>query len=93
MADTPAHPHEMQDHLQTYRGFLKGVIMVILISALTLVALSAFAFGKTLPILLGWATLIVGTLAVLIDARSDTKTWRLSLGTLLLFGIITAASI
>lgn len=93
MADTPAHPHEMEEHLQTYRGFLKATIVIIFVSCLTLVALSAFAFGKTLPILLGWATLIFGILAVLIDARSGSKTWRLSLVTLVAFGLITAASV
>ena len=93
MAETPAHLHEMDEHIHTYRAFLKGTIMIILICIFILVALCAFAFGKTLPILLGWAALIFGVLAVLIDARSGPKNWLLSVGTLLFFALITAASV
>lgn len=93
MAETPAHSHEMEDHMHTYRAFQKGVVMVILMCMFTVVALCSFAFGKTLPILLGWATLIFGILVVLIDARSGAKSWLLSIGTLLVFGLITAASV
>jgi hypothetical protein len=92
-APTNAPANELDEHLRSYRGFLKGVIFLILASAFTLVALCAFAFGQTLPLLLGWATLIVGFIVLLIDLRSGTRTWRLSLIVLLIFGVITAANV
>jgi hypothetical protein len=85
--------NDLEEHVRSYRGFLKGVILFIFASAYTLVALCAFAFGQTLSLLLGWAILIVGFIVLLIDLRSGTTTWRLSLITLLIFGLITAANV
>lgn len=92
-APSDAPLNDIEEHLQSYRGFLKGVIFLMLASAFTLVALCAFAFGETLSLLLGWAILVVGFVVLLIDLRSGTKTWRLSLITLLIFGVITAANV
>lgn len=90
-SDVPLN--DIEEHLQSYRGFLKGVIFLILASAFTLVSLCAFAFGQTLSLLLGWAILVVGFIVILIDLRSGTTTWRLSLITLVIFGVITAANV
>jgi hypothetical protein len=93
MAENQAHQQDVEEHERSYRAFLKGVVVAILASAFTLVAIVAFAFGQTLSILLGWAVLVFGLLAVLIDLRTDTKSWRLSLGTLLVFGLLTAINV
>jgi hypothetical protein len=92
-APTEAPIKDLEDHLRSYRGFLKGVIVMILASAFTLVSLCAFAFGHTLSLLLGWVILVVGFIVLLVDLRSGTTTWRLSLITLLIFGLITAANV
>src|SRR5687767_5517520 len=93
LAPPNAPVNDFEDHLRSYRSFLKGAIVFILASAFTLVALCAFSFGQTLPLLLGWAILIAGFIVLLIDLRSGTKTWRASLITLLIFGVITAANV
>jgi hypothetical protein len=93
IAPTEVPITDLEDHVRSYRGFLKGVIVTILASAFTLVALCAFAFGHTISLLLGWAILIFGFLVLLIDLRSGTTTWRLSLVTLLIFGVIAAANV
>lgn len=92
-APSDAPLNDIEEHLQSYRGFLKGVILFLLAGAFTLVALCAFAFGQTLPLLLGWAILVLGFIVILIDLRSGTRTWRLSLITLVLLGVITAANV
>jgi len=92
-APSDAPLNDIEEHLQSYRGFLKGVILFLLAGAFTLVTLCAFAFGHTLPLLLGWAILVLGFIAILIDLRSGTRTWRLSLITLVLLGVITAANV
>ena len=92
-APSDAPLNDIEEHLHSYRGFLKGVIFFILASAFTLVSLCAFAFGQTLSLLLGWAILVVGFIVILIDLRSGTTTWRLSLITLVIFGVITAANV
>jgi hypothetical protein len=93
MAENHARQHDLEEHQRSYRAFLKGVVVAIVAGAFTLVALSAFAFGQTMPILLGWAVLVFGLLAILIDVRSDSKSWRLSIGTLLVFGLLTAINV
>lgn len=93
MAENQVPTNELAEHQASYRAFLKGVIVVILASAFTLVALCAFAFGKSFSLLLGWAVLIFGLIAILIDLRSGSKSWRLSLGTLVVFGLLTAINV
>ena len=41
----------------------------------------------------GFAGLIIGVIAVLIDARSGSQRWLLSVGVLVLFGLITAMNV
>ena len=84
--------HGFDEHKRTYEGFIKGAIALTLICAFILVALSAFAFVGTGNVLLGFATLIVGLIAVLIDARAGSR-WFLSLGLLVIFGLITAVAV
>jgi hypothetical protein len=94
MADhSPAHtPRGFQDHKETYEGFVKGSVVLCLICAFVLVALCAFAFMDSLNVITGWACIILGVLAVLIDLRTGAK-WYVSGGLLALFGLFVAASV
>ncbi len=52
----------------------------------------SFRFAHTLNVFTGFAGLIVGIIAVLIDARTGGK-WYLSVGLLVVFGLITAVNV
>ncbi|MFN0194536.1 MAG: hypothetical protein ACKVP5_21605 [Aestuariivirga sp.] len=81
------------DHNQTYEGFLIGSVALSLICAFTLVALCSFAFAHTLNVFTGFVGLILGVIAVLIDARAGGKKWYLSGVLLVIFGLITAVNV
>ena len=87
---TPGHGFE--DHKHAYEGFVKGAIVMTLMCFLVLVSLVAFRFASNWNVLLGFAGLIIGTIAVLIDARAGSR-WFLSLGVLVVFGLITAVAV
>jgi hypothetical protein len=87
------HPGGMQDHNQTYEGFLIGAVALTLVCAYTLVALCSFAFAHTLNVFAGFLGLIIGIIAVLIDVRAGGKKWYLSGVLLVIFGLITAANV
>lgn len=82
----------MEAHRGAFEGFLKGVLGLALISGFTLIALVAFRFAHTLNVLTGFAGLALGLIAVTIDARTGSR-WLLSLGLLVLFGLITAIKV
>ena len=82
----------MEEHTSTYEGFVKGSVALSLICGFVLVALCSFAFAHTLNVFTGFAGLIVGITAVLIDARTGGK-WYLSAGLLVVFGLITAVNV
>ena len=86
------HVHGMDEHRSTYEGFVKGSIILSLVSFLILVALVSFRFGQTLNVFVGFAGLIVGFIAVAIDARIGSR-FFLSLGVLVMFGLITAINV
>lgn len=86
------HSQDMEAHRNTYDGFIKGSVALSIICGFVLVALCSFAFAHTLNVFTGFAGLIVGTVAVLIDARTGGK-WYLSVGLLVLFGLITAVNV
>ncbi|MBL8790396.1 MAG: hypothetical protein JNM45_07845 [Rhizobiales bacterium] len=94
MADhSPSHtPRGFEDHKETYAGFLTGSIALGIICAYTLVALVAFGFMDNFNVLVGFAGLIVGLIATLIDARAGGK-WYLSGGLLVLFGLFVAINL
>lgn len=87
------HHLDIAAHKSTYGNFVRGSVALGLICALVLVSLSSFAFGQTLNVFTGFAGLIIGVIAVLIDARSGSERWLLSIGVLVLFGLITAVSV
>jgi len=86
------HSQDLEAHRSTYEGFVKGAIALSLHCGFVLVALCSFAFAHTLNVFTGFAGLIVGVIAVLIDARTGGK-WLLSVGALVLFGLITAVNV
>lgn len=85
-------PHGMDDHNDTYDGFIKGTVVLSLICGFVLVALVAFRFMDSLNVLTGFAGIILGTIATLIDARASGK-WYLSGGLLVLFGLFVAINL
>ena len=94
MADhTPSHtPRGLQDHQETYEGFLTGSVALSIICGFILVSLVAFRFMDYLNVLTGFGGLILGLLATLIDVRSGGK-WYLSGGLLVLFGLFVAINV
>ncbi len=86
------HAHGMEEHRSTYDAFIKGSVALSIICGFVLVALVSFRFAHTLNVFTGFAGLIVGIVAVLIDARTGGK-WLLSVGALVLFGLITAVNV
>jgi hypothetical protein len=86
------HAHGMDEHSRTYEGFVKGSVALSFICGFVLVALVSFAFVETYNVLLGFAGLIAGIIAVLIDVRTGGR-WLLSLGALVVFGLITAIKV
>ncbi len=87
------HHLDITAHRNTYGAFVRGSVVLGLVSAFVLVALCSFAFGKSLSVFTGFAGLIIGIIAVLIDARSGSGRFLLSLTVLVLFGLITAINV
>jgi len=86
------HGNGMEEHRSTYEGFVKGAIVLALVSFYVLVALVSFRFAHTLNVFTGFAGLVIGFTAIAIDARTGSR-WFLSLGVLVLFGLITAVNV
>jgi hypothetical protein len=93
MADhTPSHtPRGFQDHKETYEGFVKGSVALTMVCLFTVVALVAFRFMGSLNVLTGFAGIILGIIAVLIDMRSGK--WYVSGALLVLYGVFVAANV
>jgi hypothetical protein len=94
MADhAPSHePRGYADHKATYEGFLTGSIALTLICLYVLVALVAFRFMDSWNVFVGFAGIIAGCLATLIDIRAGGR-WYLSGGLLVLFGLFVAVNL
>jgi hypothetical protein len=86
------HAQDMEEHRKTYEGFVTGSVALAIHCGFVLVALCSFAFAHTLNVFTGFAGLIIGTIAILIDVRTGGK-WYLSVGALVLFGLITAVNV
>lgn len=83
------HSHGFEAHRAMYEGFLKGAVALTIMCLYVLVALVSFAFVAKGNVFLGFAGLIIGAIALLIDMRAGNK-WYLSVGWLVLFGLVTA---
>lgn len=81
-----------EDHKDTFSGFLKGSVALSMICFYVLVALVAFRFMDNWNVLVGFAGLIAGIIATLIDLRAGGK-WFLSGGLLVLFGLFVAINL
>jgi hypothetical protein len=95
MADHGTSGSHMQDydtHKSTYEAFLKGSVVLTILCLYILIALVAFRFVGNWNVLLGFGGLILGMIALLVDARAG-KTWYLSGGLLVVFGLITAVAV
>jgi hypothetical protein len=87
---TGTHSHGFSEHAKTYDGFIKGSIALTILCFYVLVALVAFAFvASSTNLLLGFGGLIIGILALVIDLRVGGS-WRLSIGWLVIYGLLTA---
>lgn len=89
----PAHMSDLEAHRQTYQGFVRGAIAIAIHCFYVLVALCSFAFATTWPVFLGFAGILVGILLPVIDLKSGSKSFLLSLGGLVVFGLITAINV
>ena len=87
------HARGMEEHLRTYEAFIRGSVALSIICGFVLVALVSFSKAPhPLNTFAGFGGLILGIIAVLIDARTGGK-WLLSVGALVLFGLITAFNV
>jgi len=87
-----SHAGNFEAHRATYDGFIKGSVALTLLCFYTLVALVAFRFSGGIGLFLGFAGLVVGVIAVLVDLKTGGQKWFLSGGALVLFGLLTAVS-
>jgi hypothetical protein len=85
--------HDFEPHAQTWHGFVRGSIALILASVFVLVGLVSIGFGSTLPLVLGFVGMILGHIAIAIDLRTGSSSWGMSLGLLALFVLITLINI
>lgn len=94
MADhTPSHtPRGFQDHKETYEAFLTGSVALTMVCLFVLAALCAFRFMDNWNVFTGFAGIILGIVATLIDVRSGGK-WYVSGALLVLYGLFVAANV
>ena len=92
-AHSGSHSGNFEAHRATYSGFITGSLALTILCFYTLVALVAFRFAGSFGVFLGFAGLIVGVIAVLVDVKTGGKRWFLSGGALVLFGLLTAMSV
>ncbi len=93
MSDQTSNTGPMADHRMTYDGFIRGAIVIAVECFFILTALCNFAFGSTIPLVLGFGGIVIGAIALAIDARSGSKTFAMSLILLLAYMIITAVNV
>ena len=95
MADHGTHTSSAMDYEaahSTYAGFLKGAVVLTIFCLYVLVALSAFAFIEKGNVLIGFAGLIIGAIALIVDLRAGNN-WYISVAWLVIFGLFTAVMV
>ena len=85
--------HDYEPHAQTWHGFIRGSIAVILATISILVGLLSFGFGSTWPLFLGFLGIIAVHIAIAIDLRTGSPNWGASLSVLAVFTLITLINI
>ena len=85
--------HDFQPHAETWHGFIRGSIALIVASISILVGLVSIGFGSTLPLFLGFLGIIAVHIAIAIDLRTGSTAWGASLSVLGLFTLITLINI
>ena len=85
--------HDFQPHAETWHGFVRGSIALILASVSILVGLVSIGFGSFLPLFLGFLGIIAVHIAIAIDLRTGSPSWGASLSVLGLFALITLINI
>ena len=95
MADHSTHgdASAINAHRDTYAGFIRGSVALVLLSLMICTALIMFRFAGACNVLMGFGGLAIGLLALLIDVRSGTTSWPLSAGWAVIFGLVTAVSV
>jgi hypothetical protein len=76
----------------TYAGFIKGAVVLAIMSFYVLVALCAFAFIDHGNVLIGFGGLIIGAIALIVDLRAGNN-WYISMAWLVIFGLFTAVMV
>jgi len=87
-----SHSGDFESHKATYDGFIKGSVALTFVSLFVLIALVSFSFVTSGNLLLGFGGLILGFIAVAIDARAGGK-WLLSGGLLVLYALVVAVAL
>ena len=93
MTETTSHSENFAEHQATYQGFINGSIALGFWCFFILIALCSVGFGGTLPRFMALAGVVVGTMVILVDWRSGSKIWPLSLGFLVVYGLVTAINV
>lgn len=88
-ADT-LDPSGTTDHAATYQGFVKYSVALCIACFIILTSLCLFAFGPVGSLFYGFAGLIVGAIALIIDVRIGSGNWFLSGGVAVLFALFAA---
>jgi hypothetical protein len=82
----------IDEQRQTYAAFVTATTAGVIASLYILLALAAVAFASW-GTLICWLALIVGTVALIIDARMSPKKWMLSAGGLVFFTLVTVLNV
>ena len=85
--------HDFQAHADTWHGFIRGSIALIVASISILVGLVSIGFGSFLPLFLGFLGIIAVHIAIAIDLRTGSSSWGASLSVLGIFVLITLINI
>lgn len=92
MASPNSTSQDMEAHRSTYDSFLKGSVVLALLSFFTLVALVNVGFGKSWPVFWCFAGLIGGTIVVLADLQAGAK-WYFAGAALVLYALFTGYNV
>jgi hypothetical protein len=83
-------PTGTTDHAATYKGFVKYSVALCIACFVILTSLCLFAFGPVGSLFYGFAGLIIGLIALVIDIRVGSGNWILSGVVAGLFALIAA---